>query len=161
MKRQRESNINVWFQIMSSLASLFPKQIMMSCLPVSTFMYVWTIYIFPESGCLNCSQIHECRNRERGRVVSFLGTYKSDCRYSAGWKLLLSHPSVTLFSGQFEYPDLNGRLRPSQAETLCNADPGCGAFTYKVRFFYEFSPFTFSIAKYVLVFWHTVFCFCR
>ena len=40
--------------------------------------------------------------------------------------------SVTYCSGQFEYSELNGRLRPSQAEALCNADPVCGAFTYKV-----------------------------
>ncbi len=33
---------------------------------------------------MNRSQIHECRNWERGRAVSFLRIYKSDFRYSVG-----------------------------------------------------------------------------
>jgi hypothetical protein len=31
---------------------------------------------------INRSQIHECRNWERGRVVSFLGIFVSNFRYS-------------------------------------------------------------------------------
>jgi hypothetical protein len=38
-----------------------------------------------------------------------------------------------LYTGQYEYPDLNGRMRPSEAAAICDADPVCGAFTYKVR----------------------------
>jgi hypothetical protein len=30
---------------------------------------------------INCLQIHECMNCERGHAVSFLGTHKSDFRY--------------------------------------------------------------------------------
>jgi hypothetical protein len=38
-------------------------------------MYLWAIYIFPQSGHLFCcskrgSQIHECRNWERGSFIS-------------------------------------------------------------------------------------------
>jgi hypothetical protein len=35
---------------------------------------------------INCyhSQVHICRNWERGRTVSFLGLHKLDFRYSAG-----------------------------------------------------------------------------
>ncbi len=74
------------------------KLIIMFCLPISTFMYLWAIYIFPWSVCLCCcSQIvrlipgiyqlltdiqYECRNWELGLAVSFLDIYKSDFRYS-------------------------------------------------------------------------------
>jgi hypothetical protein len=67
--------------------------------PISTFMNLWAIYIFPGSVCLFCcSQIvrptlgiyesltdtvHKCRNGEQGRAVLFLGIHKSDFRYSA------------------------------------------------------------------------------
>jgi hypothetical protein len=38
--------------------------------PISTFMYLWAIYIFP---------YHKYKEwLERGRVVSFLGIHKSD-----------------------------------------------------------------------------------
>ncbi len=66
--------------------------------PISTFMYQWAIYIFPLSVHLFCcsqigrpimgilyinrSQIHKCRNKERGRAVSFLGIFISNFRYS-------------------------------------------------------------------------------
>jgi hypothetical protein len=53
--------------------------------PISTLMYLWAIYIFPRSLCLFCcckigersweyinrSQIHECRNWERGTQLHF------------------------------------------------------------------------------------------
>ncbi len=64
----------------------------MFCLPISTIMYLWAIFIFPGLVCLFCcsrsweytnrSKIHECRNWERGRTVSFLGIHKSDFQYS-------------------------------------------------------------------------------
>ncbi len=109
----RIQNINVWFWFMYSqkwncAASLFPKQ---NCkvlspkwncaasFPIPTFMYLWAIYILTGSVCLFCcsqigrpalgiqyinrSQIHEWRNWERGREVSFLGIHKLDFRYSA------------------------------------------------------------------------------
>ena len=68
----------------------------MFCLPISTFMYLWAIYIFPGSVCqfawdnINRSQIHECRYRERGCAVSFLGIHKLDFRYSAGYSFVYS-----------------------------------------------------------------------
>ncbi len=47
------------------------------------FMYLWAIFIFPGSWeYINCSEIHECRNWERGRAVSFLGIFVSNFRYS-------------------------------------------------------------------------------
>jgi hypothetical protein len=38
--------------------------------------------IRPIVGIYNCSQMHECRNWEQGRTVSFLGIYVSNFRYS-------------------------------------------------------------------------------
>ncbi len=37
---------------------------------------------------MNRSQIHECRNWERGRIVSFLEIHKTDFRYSVAGELL-------------------------------------------------------------------------
>ncbi len=66
----------------------FQNRIIMFCLPISTLMYLWAIYILPGSVCLFCcsqigswkyikrSQTHKCRNCERGRAASFLGTHK-------------------------------------------------------------------------------------
>ncbi len=74
-------------------------------------MYLWAIYIFPGSVCLfgcskkgisyrswehiNRSQIHECRNWEQGRAVSFLGLFVSNFRCSADTDLHMTrtvHP---------------------------------------------------------------------
>ncbi len=70
----------------------FQNGIMMFCLPISTFMYLWVIFIFTGSVCLffcwqileyiNHSQIHECRKWELGRTVSLLGIHKLDFGYS-------------------------------------------------------------------------------
>ncbi len=57
----------------------FQNRIIMFCLPVFTFMYLWAIYTLPPS---DCSRIHECRNWERGRAVSFLRIYVSNFWYS-------------------------------------------------------------------------------
>ncbi len=98
MKAPWESNINIWYDLCiprneTALSRYFQNRIIMFCLPISTFMYLWMISVFSGSVCLfcltilaiyiNCSQIHECRNRERDRTVSFLGIYKSNFRYSA------------------------------------------------------------------------------
>ncbi len=45
----------------------FQHRIIMFWLPISTFMYLWAIYIFPGS------VTEEWRNWERGHAVSFLG----------------------------------------------------------------------------------------
>ena len=55
-------------------------------------------------------------------------------------------------SGQFEYSRFNGRLRPSHAETLCNEDPVCGAFTYKVCMYQRKISF-FSSVYFDFVWW--------
>ncbi len=67
----------------------FQNRIIMVCLPISTFMYLWAIYIFPQSVCLgsmwdniNRSKTHECGNWERGRAVSFLRKYVLNFWYS-------------------------------------------------------------------------------
>ena len=77
MKGQWESNINVhtvpkigfmYSQKWNCAPRHFQNRIIMFCLPISTFMYLWAIYIFPGSACLFCcSQI--------GRPI--LGIYKS------------------------------------------------------------------------------------
>ncbi len=95
MKGRWESNINVWFRFMYSLkfncaALSFPKQNYNILSPNFTFMYLWAIYIFPQSEdrsweYINRSQIHERGNCEQSRTVSFLGIYVSNFRYSA-WR---------------------------------------------------------------------------
>ncbi len=68
--------------------------------PISTFMRLWAIYIFPLSVSLLCwkyvdrswdyinlSQTHECWNWGWGRAIPKKGIYKGDFRCSvlAGW----------------------------------------------------------------------------
>ncbi len=70
--------------------------------PMSTFMCLWAIYIFPQSVCVFCwknvdrswehinrSQTHECGNWDWDRAISFLGIHKWDFSCSAlyvdGW----------------------------------------------------------------------------
>jgi hypothetical protein len=62
--------------------------------PVSTFMFVWAIYILyshdrsnyfaaaKQAEYINRSQEHECGNWELGLTVSFLGIFVSNFRYS-------------------------------------------------------------------------------
>ena len=37
-----------------------------------------------------------------------------------------------VLEGQFEYPALNGWMTPGRAKEICDQDPACGGFTYKV-----------------------------
>ncbi len=75
-------------------ALFFQNRIIMFCLPIFTFMYLWAVYIFPGSVCLFCcsqmgrpileiykSLTDESRNWEWDRAV-LLGIHKSDFRYS-------------------------------------------------------------------------------
>ncbi len=72
--------------------------------PISTFMRLWVIYIFPWSVCLFCwrkyvdrswdyvnrSQTHECGNWGWGRAISRKGIHKWDFRCSVpsvGYKI--------------------------------------------------------------------------
>ncbi len=64
--------------------------------PISTFMYLWVIYIFlwavhlfscsrigrPIWEYINRSQKHDCRNWDWGRAVSFLGIFVLSFRYT-------------------------------------------------------------------------------
>ncbi len=105
MKGRWESNLNVWFQFIYETVQppYFQNRIIMFCLPISKFMYLWEIYIFPGLVCLFCCsqieigrpilgtyksttdrQIKELGTRP-GHAVSFLGIYKSDFWYSASW----------------------------------------------------------------------------
>ncbi len=65
----------------------FKRNNMQCCLLISTYVsvsdYIPTICL-PWSDCrnINRSQIHECRNWERGGAVSFLGIYVSIFHYS-------------------------------------------------------------------------------
>jgi hypothetical protein len=92
MKGWWESDINVWFRFMYSqkwnwAALLFPKQNIMYCLPISTFMYLRAIYIFPGLVCLYCcSQI--------GRPI--LGIYIS---LTDTWMLELGTRPLSFISG--------------------------------------------------------------
>ncbi len=92
-----ESDINVWRWFMCSqkwncTASLFPKQnynhlyrfLHIYALAIFMHSYLWAIYIIPGSDPGNIqyeSPIHECRNCERGRAVSFMRIHKLDFRY--------------------------------------------------------------------------------
>jgi hypothetical protein len=80
------------------------NRIMMFCLPISTFMYLWAIYILPRFPCLFwCSLIgrsilgiyKSLTVWEPDRVVSFLGIHKSDFWYSvAQWSdMVIPHKS--------------------------------------------------------------------
>ncbi len=64
MKGRWESNITVWFRFMyiprneTARPHYFQNIIIMFCLPMFTFMYLWAIYIFPGPVCLlGCSKI--------------------------------------------------------------------------------------------------------
>jgi hypothetical protein len=46
-------------------------------------------------GNIYCSQIHDCRNWERGRAFSFLPIHKSVFRYSANWVWVLSKTYIS------------------------------------------------------------------
>ncbi len=66
------------------------NRIIMFCLPVTTLIYLWEIYIFPGSVCLFCcrkyvdwsweyinhSQTHECENWDWGRAIPRIGIHK-------------------------------------------------------------------------------------
>ncbi len=70
--------------------------------PISAFMRLWSIYIFPRSIYLFCcrkyvdrsweyinrSQTHECGNWDWGRAIPRKGIHKWDFRYSAGQMIL-------------------------------------------------------------------------
>jgi hypothetical protein len=83
MKGWWESKINVLSRFMYSQkwnSRYFQNRIIMFCPPISTFMYLWAIYILyiwdmglPEHQSweyINHSQIHECGNWERGGFFS-------------------------------------------------------------------------------------------
>ncbi len=78
VKGQWESKLNVWFSYLCipRNETVWPlylqNRIVMFCLPISTLMYLWAIYIFPGSVCLFfCCQI--------GKPI--LGIYKFAHRY--------------------------------------------------------------------------------
>ncbi len=62
---------------------IFPEMKLRGLVPISTFMFLWGIYIFPRSVLLFSAAKEECGNWERGRAVSFLGIQKSDLLCSA------------------------------------------------------------------------------
>jgi hypothetical protein len=79
MKGRWESNINVWSDLCiprneTARLHFFQNRIIRFCLPISAFMYLWVIYIFPDWSAkdwsivwyINHWEIHEFRNWERG-----------------------------------------------------------------------------------------------
>ncbi len=76
------------------LKQIFPERNIGVTVPISTFMRLWAIYIFPRSVCLlswrkyvdrswdyiNCSQTHECWNWDWGRAIPRKGIHKWDFR---------------------------------------------------------------------------------
>jgi hypothetical protein len=102
---------------------IFPENQLHSHSPISTFMCLWAIYIFPRSICLFCcrkyvdrsweylnrSQTRECGNCDRGRAIPRKGIHKWDFRCSAG------NPSACLSFLQFTATPLQSSLagRPS------------------------------------------------
>ncbi len=104
MTGRSESNINVRFPFMyyqkwNCAASLFPKQNYNVLSPNSyTHTYIcerfiyfqdWFVYFAAAKYVdrsweyINRSQTHECRNRDRGRLIPFLGIHKLDFWYCA------------------------------------------------------------------------------
>ncbi len=77
-----------------NLKHIFPEmKLGCSQFLISTFMYLWAMHQSANAIQQNRrnrpweyiyrSQIHKCRNWERGRAVSFLGIFVSNFRYSA------------------------------------------------------------------------------
>ncbi len=80
----------------------------MTTVPISTFICLWAIYIFPWSICLFCcrkyvdrsweyrnlSQTHECGNWGWGRAIPREGIHKWDFRCSV-WTILGIYKSLT------------------------------------------------------------------
>jgi hypothetical protein len=102
--------------------------------PISTFMCLWAIYIFPQSVCLFCcrklrkllyvdqyweylngsqAQTHECGNRDWGRAISFLGIHKRDFRCSAQHLLYTAGPVISLYMRTLASSRLKSRKQAS------------------------------------------------
>jgi len=81
---------------------IFPEKDCATTVPISTFMWLWAIYIFPPSICLLCcrkyvdrsweninrSQTHEYGNWDWGRAIPRKGIHKWDFRCSVVHSLL-------------------------------------------------------------------------
>ncbi len=137
MKGRWESNANNWFPFMyvfteMKLSSLLiPKTELhvMFCLPITTLIYLWEIYIFPGSVCLFCcsyGQILGIYNlltdtwmRKLGlrpRTIPRKGTHKWDCCCSAFLRINHSRIQLCFFPSGLNYEPAGGV--PAQAELL-------------------------------------------
>ncbi len=86
MKGRWESNINVWFRFMHSqkwncAVCYFQNRVTMICLPISTFMYLWVIYIFSGSVCIFC-----CNQKDKPILGYINGSQRHECRKWHFWE---------------------------------------------------------------------------
>ncbi len=99
--RQHTNNTHCIEPILKIQNKNSQKRTCAATVPISTFMYLWAIYILPQSICLFCckkyvdrsreyinrSQTHECGNWDWGRAIPRKGIHKWDFRRSACFQL--------------------------------------------------------------------------